>query len=108
MKRLLVDAQLPIALCVWFAERGWDADRVRTTLRGQAPDREIAAYAERQGLTLLTKDQDFLTRHPPVSSRLIWLRCGNMGNRALRAWLEPRWPQVETRLNMGDRVIEVR
>lgn len=41
----------------------------------------------------MTKDDDFLLRHPPVRSRLIWLRCGNITNRALREWLGKRWPE---------------
>ena len=46
--RLLIDAQLPPALCGWFEERGIEAAHVRDVLGGQAPDREIAHYAESQ------------------------------------------------------------
>lgn len=105
MRRLLVDAQLPPALCDRFDERGWDAEHGRDTLGGQTPDQEIAAYAERH--EQVTKDDDFLLRHPPDRSRLVWLRCGNI-TRGLREWLEPRWPLVEIRLDQGDKVVEVR
>ncbi|MEK7343904.1 MAG: DUF5615 family PIN-like protein [Pseudomonadota bacterium] len=59
-------------------------------------------------MTLVTKDDDFLLRHPPVRSRLLWLRCGNISNRGLRIWLDARWPMIAERLDQGDRVVEVR
>ena len=108
MTRLLVDAQLPPALCEWFTERGFPATHVRDTLGGQTPDREIAAYVEAHELVLVTKDDDFLLRHPPVRSRPIWLRCGNISNRGLRLWLDPLWPAIKARLLERERVIEVR
>lgn len=106
--RLLVDAQLPPALCGWFEERGLAATHVTALLGGQTPDREIARHVEAHALVLVTKDDDFLLRHPPIRSRLIWLRCGNISNRALRLWLDARWPAIQHRLEQGDIVIEVR
>ncbi len=106
--RLLIDAQLPSALCARFGERGVEAAHVRDTLGGQALDREIADHVEQFALVLLTKDDDFLLRHPPDRSRLIWLRCGNLTNRRLRAWLEARWPLIQVKLEQGEKVIEVR
>lgn len=83
--RLLIDAQLPPALCDWFAARGFEATHVTDALGGQMPDREIARFVEAHELVLVTKDDDFLLRYPPVRSRLLWLRCGNISNRGLRA-----------------------
>lgn len=105
---LLIDAQLPPALCGWFAERGHIATHVAEVLGGQTPDRDIARYVETHELVLVTKDDDFLLRHPPVRSRLLWLRSGNISNRGLRLWLDARWMAIETRLAQGDVVIEVR
>lgn len=106
--RLLVDAQLPPALCEWLRERGHQADHVADMLGGETPDRAIAAYVEQHACVLVTKDDDFLLRHPPVHARLIWLRCGNISNRGLRLWLAARWDAIEERLQQGERVIEVR
>ena len=106
--RFLIDAQLPPALCDWFRERGHDAEHVRDALGGQTPDRLISAYVERHGLVLVTKDDDFLLRHPPVRYRLLWLRCGNITNRSLRVWLDDRWTAIDARLAQGELVIEVR
>lgn len=106
--RFLIDAQLPPALCGWFKERSLSASHVINELGGQTPDRKIAAYVEQHEFVLVTKDDDFLRRYPPIRSRLIWLRCGNISNRGLRLWLDARWTAIEARLNEGERVIEVR
>ena len=106
--RLPIDAQLPPALCGWFEERGLAAAHVTDELGGQTPDRDIAAHVEKHGLILVTKDDDFLLCYARERSRLLWLRCGNISNRALRVWLDARWPAIEARLREGDLVVEVR
>lgn len=59
-------------------------------------------------MVLVTKDDDFVLRHPPVDYTLIWLRCGNMSNRRLREWLDTRWTAIVAKLEEGERMIEVR
>ena len=59
-------------------------------------------------MALVTKDDDFVLRHPPTDYVLIWLRCGHMSNRAMRAWLDTRWTAIEAKLDETERVIEVR
>jgi predicted nuclease of predicted toxin-antitoxin system len=106
--RFFVDAQLPPALCDWLVGQGHEAEHVAAVLGGQTPDSTIARYAADTDRVLLTKDDDFLLRHPPVDYRLVWLRCGNITNRGLRAWLDPRWAEVVARLEEGERMVEVR
>lgn len=106
--RLLIDAQLPPGLCGWFREQGVDADHVSQVLSGQSPDAAIALHAAANGLVLLTKDDDFRLRHAPRDYRLVWLRCGNITNRALRSWLGERWDEVRRRLDEGEIFVEVR
>lgn len=106
--RFLIDAQLPPALSAWLRERGHDAEHVSERLGGQTPDEDIAAHAVKQGLVLLTKDDDFALRYPPVDYQLVWLRCGNIGNVALRSWLEPRWAELIEELQSGGRMVELR
>ena len=43
---------------------------------------------------LVTKDDDFLLRHPPDCSRLIWLRCGNQPTSAVEALLRRAAPAI--------------
>lgn len=104
----LVDAQLPPALCGWLSDRGHDARHVVDVLAGAAPDRDLADHAERFGLILLSKDEDFLRLRLPDRFALVWVRCGNTTNRALFAWLERRWPEIERLLLAGERFIEAR
>lgn len=73
-----------------------------------ASDAEIAARAEADGACLVTKDEDFLILRRPDRFGLLRLRCGNATNRALSAWMEARWHNVETLLEAGERVIELR
>jgi predicted nuclease of predicted toxin-antitoxin system len=104
----LIDAQLPPGLCNWLREQGIEAVHVFDVLGGQTPDAAIAAHARANALILITKDDDFRLRHPPTDYRLIWLRCGNITNRALRTWLGQRWPEVRQRLLDGEVFVEVR
>lgn len=106
--RFLVDAQLPPALCDWFRERGFEAEHVSRRLGGQTPDAEIAACVAAEDFVLITKDDDFALRHPPDHYQLVWLRCGNITNRALQAWLLERWTLVLVKLASGEQLIEVR
>ena len=105
----LIDAQLPPALCRWLEARGHAAVHVTIALsNAAATDAEIADYAEASGAILVSKDEDFLTLRLPDRFTLLWLRCGNATNRALSAWLEPRWPMIEQMLEAGERMIEAR
>jgi len=106
--RFLVDAQLPERLCQWLHEQGHEAFYVPTTLAGETPDADVAAYAAEHGLTLISKDEDFTQRHPPGGYQLIWLRLGNASNRALIDWLAPRFPAILEALASGEMMIEVR
>ena len=104
----LIDAQLPPALCRWLEGRGHNAVHVMEALAVSATDASIADYCEVNELVLVTKDEDFLTLRLPDRFSLLWLRCGNATNRALSAWLEPRWPMIERLLEGGERMIEAR
>ena len=57
---------------------------------------------------LVSKDEDFVTLRLPDRFALVWLRVGNATNRALLAWVEPRWERVEALLDMGERLVELR
>jgi predicted nuclease of predicted toxin-antitoxin system len=106
--RFLIDAQLPPALADWLIERGHKADHVFDLGMVAAADAMIAEYARRHEAVLVTKDEDFLLLRLQDRFGLLWLRCGNATNRALFAWLEPRWDEVERLLSTGERFVEVR
>jgi predicted nuclease of predicted toxin-antitoxin system len=106
--RFLVDAQLPPALCRWLAARGHEATHVGDIGLGAASDSEIASYAEAHELVLISKDEDFIVLRLSDRFAFLWLRCGNATNRALTAWLEPRWGEISALLDRGERFVEVR
>lgn len=106
--KFLIDAQLPPALCEWLRERGHEAAHVGEFELTGAKDAEIAACAKAKDMILVTKDEDFVTIRLPDRFPLLWLRCGNATNVALRAWLEPRWKEIERLLRAGESFIEVR
>ena len=106
--KFLIDAQLPPALAGWLPDLGHEAEHVFDIGMVGAPDAEIAAHAEKSGAVLITKDEDFTALRLPDRFALLWLRCGNATSRALFAWLEPRWSEIERLLSDGERVVEVR
>ena len=93
--KFLVDAQLPPGLCRWLKARRHSALHVAGVMSGETPDHEVAGYAATHDLILISKDEDFLTRYPPIDYRLVWVRIGNATNRALA-------------LDAGERLVEVR
>ena len=101
----LVDAQLPPGLCEWLAGRGHGAIHISELLDQPVSDWRIAEFVARGGYILVSKDEDFVRLREPDGFALLWLRCGNISNRGLREWLEPRWPDVERRLAAGERFI---
>jgi predicted nuclease of predicted toxin-antitoxin system len=73
-----------------------------------ASDAAIAAYAEAEGMALISKDEDFVYLRLPDRFAFVWLRCGNATNRTLTTWLEPRWDAIAALIAQGERFVEVR
>jgi predicted nuclease of predicted toxin-antitoxin system len=67
MPRFLVDANLPGSAARVFQDHGYEAVHVRDFGLGDAPDSQIAALAQIDGFTLVTRDMDFadIRRYPP-------------------------------------------
>ena len=108
--KFLVDAQLPPVLARALREAGYDVQAVRELGLREAEDDAIWDYALANQAVIVTKDQDFADRL--LSSRtvpiIVWLRIGNTSNRALLTWLLPLWPDILSRIQSGDKLIEVR
>ncbi|QMW21919.1 DUF5615 family PIN-like protein [Sandaracinobacteroides saxicola] len=103
----LVDAQLPPGLCEWLERRGHVGHHVSHLGMSEGSDRAIADLASGNGWAIMTKDEDFLQLHRADRYSLVWIRCGNLRNRALRAWLDQRWQMVEEQLKAGNCLIEI-
>jgi predicted nuclease of predicted toxin-antitoxin system len=107
--RFLIDAQLPPALASHLIAIGHEAEHVNEIERGVATDAEIWAYAIEAGAVIVTKDEDFaaLARDDPSGAPVIWIRLGNVTNRALWAALEPLLAEIVEALEAGERLIEI-
>lgn len=105
-----LDAHLPPALANWLSSTfGVTATHLRSLGLRDATDAEIHAAARAVDAIIMTKDADF----PEIVDRLgsppqvIWLRCGNTTNAALRDLLSQEWPEICPKLEAGDAVVEV-
>jgi len=74
--RLVVDAQLPLALAQWLVARGHDAVHVFDLDYARASDSVIWEHAHETGAVIITKDEDFALRAPlrPSGPPVIWIR----------------------------------
>ncbi len=108
--RWIIDAQLPPALARLLQQRGHEAEHVEDAGLRHADDNAIWQHALAHGVVIITKDEDFPIRASAsrTAPAIVWLRIGNASRRALLAWLEPRLTDIETRLNQGEKLIEVR
>jgi predicted nuclease of predicted toxin-antitoxin system len=106
----IVDAQLPPDLARWLEKRGHEAEHVEDVGLRNADDPVIWQRALQHNAVILTKDEDFvlLAATNPAAPVIVWLRLGNASTRALLAWLEPQLPAIESRLQQGEKLIEVR
>jgi predicted nuclease of predicted toxin-antitoxin system len=76
----------------------------------EALDSEICRYAEVEGRIIISKDEDFfyLAKQREAKIRVIWVRMGNCRTSALLAAFQRSWTRIESCLEAGDLVIEVR
>ena len=108
--KFLVDAQLPPSLAHHLRGLGYDAAHVVHHGLRDGDDPEILELARRQGCCVITKDEDFQlhwlfgVRDVPV----VWLRCGNISNRDLKARISVLLPQILARLESDETLVEVR
>jgi len=108
--KFLVDNQLPTALAQYLRKRGFDCKHVLEAGLGDAPDNDICQYAEVEERIIISKDEDFFyfAKQRGAKIRVIWVRLGNCRTRALLAAFERSWQNVQSCLNAGNRIIEIR
>jgi len=77
---------------------------------GTVPKNLFGNYAKINGAIIITKDEDFPNRAlmETAAPRIVWLRIGNCSRRALPGWFEPMLPDIESRIESGDTLIEIR
>ena len=106
----IVDAQLPVALAKSLCDLGYPAEHVARALKLDAEDTEIWSLAKKNGLVIISKDEDFAKRskqvnNPPV---VVWVRVGNIGNKALIEWFRKLLPELVELIKQGETLIEIR
>ncbi len=108
--KFIVDNQLPVALAEYLRDRGFDCQHVLEAGLGNATDSDICRHAERQDRIIISKDEDFfyLAKQRHTQVKVIWVRLGNCRTSALLAAFERSWPGIDSWLQFGDRVIEIR
>jgi len=91
-------------------ERSHEAEHVLELNLAQGKDAEIWQYATEHTAIIVSKDEDFAewVRRGRSGPQVVWLRIGNSSNRALQAWLDPLLPLIVSKLEEGERLIEVR
>lgn len=105
-----LDAHLPPSIVSWLAATfGVTAAAVRDLGLREAEDAPIFAAARAAGAVVMTKDSDFadlVTRSGPPP-QVLWLRCGNTSNAALRDLLARELPGALSGLMSGDAIVEL-
>jgi predicted nuclease of predicted toxin-antitoxin system len=84
--KVLCDVHLSYKLVSFLRSRNIDAMHVNQLARGSyTPDSEIAAYADKNEMVLISKDEDFLNSHflQGKPARLIRVTLGNIPNARL-------------------------
>lgn len=84
--KLIVDAQLPVKLCEILNQLGLESIHVDELPNGdETPDIEIAKFADRENLIVVTKDFDFHHSYMTLSKpkKLFLITTGNLKNRQL-------------------------
>ncbi len=108
--KLLVDHQLPAALAAHLRRRGHDCSHVADLGLSEAADVVIWDRAERDGVVLVSKDEDFLilVSRAANTGQLVWVRLGNCRNAALLAAFDSVHDEMVAALASGRRVFEVK
>lgn len=102
MTSLLIDQQLPALLAEFFTAHGIKAKHISEYLDGKTmPDAQIAALADTESRTVVTKDEDFrvlhLTRQIPL--RLLIVTCGNISTKDLLTLVDKCLPDLRAALD---------
>ena len=105
-----LDAHLSPSISRWISETFTvECASARELGLRDALDPPIFAAARAAGAIVMTKDADFASRverlGPPP--RVIWLRCGNTSNAALKDLLTRELPHCIARLADGAAIIEL-
>lgn len=98
-----LDAHLSLSIAPWLAIP------VRDLGLREAQDSPIFVAAKTADVVVMTKDADFAEMVERLGSppQVLWLRCGNTSNVALRDLLTRELPAAIIRLEAGEPLVEI-
>ena len=105
-----LDAHLSPSIAPWLSTTfRIAAVPVRDLGLREAQDSPIFAAAKAAGVVVMTKDADFADMVERLGSppQVLWLRCGNTSNVALRDVLIRELPMAIIRLAAGEQLVEI-
>ncbi|MBX3410075.1 MAG: DUF5615 family PIN-like protein [Phycisphaeraceae bacterium] len=108
--KIWVDAQLPPAIAPWIeATFGVECVHIRGTPFATEDDARIFAALRTSGHVILSKDDDFadLVTRLDAPPQILWLRVGNVTNRALRDYLSTTLPKALDLMKSGVALVEM-
>lgn len=109
--KLLVDNQLPAALARFLSANGFESQHVLDIGLDTASDQVIWEHARKEGLVIVTKDEDFAQladRQTTIPPQVLWVRLGNCRKAALLKAFADILPQIREQLQEEHAVVEVR
>lgn len=108
--KFFVDAHFPLRLKAWLIAHGEDALHTSDMPQGnRTSDREIIAFAVREGRVVITKDKDFIEYRivHEQPDQLLMVSTGNIVNHELIALFEANFPTIKSLFEVGNNVIEL-
>ena len=96
MPTYLVDENLPTFLPIWKNKQFIHV----TSVSIKNSDTGIWRYAMIHKLVIITKDSDFYYRYLSAKEypKVVWIKTGNMKNKAFNSFLEAMWVEIEDAL----------
>ena len=105
-----LDAHLSPRLARWLREEmSQETVALRDLGLRDAEDELIFERARKEKVVILTKDSDFveLARRFGAPPHIIWLRCGNTSETALKELLSKHLKQAMDYINAGEALVEI-
>ncbi|MEO0731836.1 MAG: DUF5615 family PIN-like protein [Bacteroidota bacterium] len=108
--KYVVYAQLPKRLKAWLVAYGVEAKHTLDfPAANRTSDLDIAAYADRGGLIVISKDSDYLPYRivKGTPDKLLMITTGNIVNSVLLPLFEANFPEINRHFQEGRKVVEL-
>ena len=110
MTKFLCDVHIPIKLCKFLVQQGYQATHVNHILgKSSTPDTLIAQYADRNDCAVITKDADFRNSYflRKTPRKLIRICLGNLPNADLIGLIDAQLGTIDQLNTVGSFYMEI-